>query len=738
MEKKEKRSFTNSKRCLLAAVLFFLVTVPFRRLFALTEVTEVRPAGAFPPVFGLLFGGWGALGCALGNLAADILSGYSPRICIWGFPAQFLYGYLPYLLWRCGKKDGRTAICLSNVRHVLKYIGIVFADTLFMAGALGMMLQLLHQGNLLSQSTLLLFFNNLAFSLILGIPMLIVADVIRGGNRRQTLTLTVRFVLLFLLLSVVSAALMGIVSYRELVRSAEDAVTVWNRIYIRVSVDFFVLCGLSVCFLSYLEKNITVPIETLAGIAGSYADREKLKKLKESGRDGELTEKRINSRELVAQCGKLSRIHGEPGDLAEAFRKMMLDVERYVDDITHITREKERIRTELKVASHIQEDMLPDSHTLLSGREEFTLRASMTPAKEVGGDFYDFFLLDEDRLAFLVADVSGKGVPAALFMVVAKTLLQNWTRNSDAADQVFSHTNRDLCRENKNGMFVTAWMGVLTLSTGRLVFVNAGHTRPLLKRKDGEYFFPEERCGFVLAGMEDTRYVQEELWMKPGDALFLYTDGVTEANDAKGGLYGEKRLKEALNRRPDSPPEETLKAVWEDVAQFQGEAEQFDDITMLCVRYNGNGFRELTGPADMARMPEVMEFVDGILKEEGVGGMTCEIVRAAVDEIFSNICRHSGAKETTVGVRVTQNNDGRLMARLFFEDDGTPFDPLARPDPDVRARMEERREGGLGIYLVKKQMDEIFYELVNGKNRLTAGKSDNARADKKAVRYEVP
>ena len=233
--------------------------------------------------------------------------------------------------------------------------------------------------------------------------------------------------------------------------------------------------------------------------------------------------------------------------------------------------------------------MLPDSGCARRDREEFSLYASMTPAKGVGGDFYDFFLTDEDHLVVLIADVSGKGVPASLFMVVAKTLLQSRIEGSSTLAEAVSAVNERLCTVNKNGMFVTAWIGVLELSTGLLTYVNAGHNPPLFGNGKKGYEYLKERSGFVLAGMEGMAYQQKTLQLVSGDALFLYTDGVTEANDEQGSLYGESRLLALLNSHAQEKTQQLAETVWKDVQDFQGEAEQFDDITMLALYYRGSG-----------------------------------------------------------------------------------------------------------------------------------------------------
>ena len=266
--------------------------------------------------------------------------------------------------------------------------------------------------------------------------------------------------------------------------------------------------------------------------------------------------------------------------LADRTRKLL---ERQIKD----SADKQQIASELSVATHIQTSMLPRIFPAFPAQKEFDIYAMTNPAKEVGGDFYDFFLVDDDHLAVVVADVSGKGIPAALFMVIAKTLIKDHAQRGTSPDVVFTEVNRLLCEANDEGMFVTAWLGVLELSTGHLSYVNAGHNPPLLRRAGGGYDYLRTRSGFVLAGVEETRYRSCSLELAPGDALFLYTDGVTEATDAEKQLYGEERLAAALNSHKDYAPKELLSAVRDDVEAFVGQAPQFDDITVLSLCYYG-------------------------------------------------------------------------------------------------------------------------------------------------------
>ena len=248
---------------------------------------------------------------------------------------------------------------------------------------------------------------------------------------------------------------------------------------------------------------------------------------------------------------------------------------------------RNRISTELDVATQIQADMLPSIFPAFPDRPEFDIYATMNPAKEVGGDFYDFFMVDDRHLAIVMADVSGKGVPAALFMVIGKTLIKDHTKAGRDLGEVFTEVNDILCESNNKGLFITAFEGILDLVTGEFLFVNAGHELPFIAREGRAYEPRKIRPGFVLAGMEGTQYAGGSMQLKPGDKIFQYTDGVTEATNAAQELYGMVRLEEVLKKNTFLPPKELLEAVKEDIDAFVGDAPQFDDITMLCVEYLG-------------------------------------------------------------------------------------------------------------------------------------------------------
>ena len=287
----------------------------------------------------------------------------------------------------------------------------------------------------------------------------------------------------------------------------------------------------------------------------------------------------------------LNRFNSEDeiGSLANSFSEMTVRIDQYIKDLTAVTAEKERIGAELNVATNIQADMLPRIFPAFPERTEFDLFAKMDPAKEVGGDFYDFFMIDEDRLGLVMADVSGKGVPAALFMVIAKTLIKNraLTGNYSGPGEVLEDVNNQLCEGNDADLFVTVWFGILTISTGEITFASAGHEYPVFYRQGKGYVIEKDKHGLPLATFEDQKIKDNYTKLEKGEVLYLYTDGITEATSEDKELFGEERMLETLTAHQDDSVEDLLKNVRADIDAFVGNAPQFDDMTMLAIRYLG-------------------------------------------------------------------------------------------------------------------------------------------------------
>ncbi|MBO7687076.1 MAG: SpoIIE family protein phosphatase [Kiritimatiellae bacterium] len=371
---------------------------------------------------------------------------------------------------------------------------------------------------------------------------------------------------------------------------------------------------------------------------------------------------------------------------------------------------------ELKMAKDIQLSALPNVFPPFPDETRFDIWASMETANEVGGDFYDFYFTGQDRVFFLVADVSGKGIPAALFMMRAKTLLKSAAQTGKPIAKAFEEVNNALGEGNSSCTFVTAWAAELNTRTGHVTYVNAGHNPPVLLH-DGKAELLKSRPSLALGAMPDVHYRVGDLYLKPGDEIYLYTDGIVEQPDSSGKLYGEDRLLKVLSG-PERRQKYLLDAVIADVREYAAGTEQADDCTQLVIRYRGEpdavSFEYAPTMEDLARAS-----ADLAAALESVPAKAKSKLLVAADEIFANIVRYSGATHWSMSVVLTHHPEG---VRLILSDDGKPFDPLAHRDPDTTLSAAEREIGGLGILIVKKTMSPVTYRRRNGNNILTMGK----------------
>ena len=408
----------------------------------------------------------------------------------------------------------------------------------------------------------------------------------------------------------------------------------------------------------------------------------------------------------------------------EEFASLSDDINSTVTTLKkYIAEAAARIDKELEYAKQIQLSALPSNFP--SG-EEYNICAQMIAAKEVGGDFYDFYKLNENTIAFLVADVSGKGIPAAMFMMTAKTIIKDLAESGMAVNEIFTRANAKLCENNESGMFVTAWMGILDIPSGKLQFANAGHNPPLLKKADGTFEYLKTRAGFVLAGMEGVKYRVGEITFAEGDRLFLYTDGVTEATNAQNELYGENRLIQFMNKNVSLEATNLLPELKNDIDEFVGEAPQFDDITMLIFDYKyKKGDEQMANkifPAKIDALSDVLAFVEQRLEDWNCSMKLQMAICVAIEEVFVNVA-HYAYKDGMGNVEFNISFDENTRNVTFqMIDSGVPFDPLKKEDPDISLSAEDRSIGGLGIFITKKTMDLVTYVYENGKNILTMTK----------------
>ena len=381
-----------------------------------------------------------------------------------------------------------------------------------------------------------------------------------------------------------------------------------------------------------------------------------------------------------------------------------------------------RFEKELEFAKSIQSSSLPSVFPPFPDHKEIDLHAFMDTAKEVGGDFYDYYFVGANKLAFLIADVSGKGVPAALFMMRAKTLIKSLAESGLSAGEVVRLANNNLCQNNEAGMFVTSWFGILNLETGDISFANAGHNPPLIRRDGGGFEYLRARAGLVLAGMEGVPYKEQSVKLNPGDQIFLYTDGVTEATNANNELYGEDRLLDTMNRCSSLSSKDLIGGVMEDLGRFVKEAPQFDDITMLSLRYFGiknEDERSIELGASIENVEKVTAFVEEALESVNAPVKVVTQIDVAIDEIFSNIANYAYGSATGKARVAFKPNKEKTEITLTFTDWGMAFNPLERETPDTTSSAEDKAIGGLGIFIVRKTMDDVIYERKDGKNILT-------------------
>jgi len=428
--------------------------------------------------------------------------------------------------------------------------------------------------------------------------------------------------------------------------------------------------------------------------------------------------------QTTAHLERVTARTDEIGDLARSFVTMERGLVRSVDSLKSTTAVKERMEGELSIARDIQMSMLPLTFPAFPEREDFSVYAQLHPAREVGGDFYDFFFGDDQKFFLCVADVSGKGVPSALFMAVAKTLIKSRAATDFSPASILSHVNTDLSRNNDSCMFVTIFLAVLDVATGRMTYTNAGHNPPYIKRSDGDLVRLDNRHGPVIGAVEGIAYREDEEILDPGDLFLMFTDGVTEAMDVDNALYGEDRLKNLLSQQDFDSAEQMVDLVVDDVWEFQGEAEQADDITVLAVSYSGASARGEIGHLDLkvTNRPEeigrVNENFNDFAGRYRVPESDRRRINLIFDELLNNIISYAfdDDEEHIIDVAVSLERD-RLVVTVA--DDGRPFNPFGRIPPETDLPIDNREIGGLGLHLVKNVMDEVTYQRLGTKNVAT-------------------
>ena len=530
------------------------------------------------------------------------------------------------------------------------------------------------------------------------------------GEKQRTVVRDIRIEGMGDFINVSAPILVGVVGYvhlgmdKKIIRAS-----IWSAIIGQQSLMFIIFL-VSVLVARLLVRRVSQPLSKLS---------EYVKQL--AAHDFSLP---------VTVQSNLALLPGESrdeiGELAASFIHMEKALKQSIENLKETTAAKERIESELKIAHDIQMSILPKIFPPFPDRSEFDLYATIESAREVGGDFYDFSLIDDHHLWFAIGDVSGKGVPASLFMSATKTLLRAIAGKGNRPDAILAELNEELCRDNDSGMFVTIFHGILHIPSGKLEYSNGGHNLPYVLSRNGTVEPLENTGGMALGVLKDTKYRAKTIQLQAGEGLFLYTDGVTEAMDSADNLFSDRRLCEFLQRANGSSPVELIRGVLSELERFSSGAEQSDDITTLAIHYLGE---DNHGSTTMNEQMSIL-FKNKLSEIERLGQVVEEFgalhhlppnlvfeINVALEEILTNVISYGyeDSDEHDIMMRLSCE-EGKVMAEV--EDDGRPFNPLDASEPDTNKPLEERPVGGLGIHLVRKFMDDVEYKRQQGKNLL--------------------
>ena len=634
-----KRLFTNKK---FIFIFSFCVELIFFYFFEHQMITGEYLLGDLwiSPIFGLMFGPYGALGQALATLVGELYQGLPPIESFIDFSIMFFISIFTYKLWYTTfKRHKITTPRFDSIYNVLKFIAII--------GIMAIVYWILINISLLATPYMKLAYplsgnitriayivNIFTFSIIFGLILIssfnilkiplqapkkfdspinipykyyVIIALISGTyllldrlsiihstylnniffmiciifiilfclNRRNetievvTLNYSIieEIILIFMLILSITL-IFNYSNFKNIINFIFPYVNSDFLLMIILAISSIVVILLSILHIYYVDRSITHPIYQLIDSTKEYQEHEK-----ENKNDFKLD--------------KYIKPDDDIGMLVKSFMKLKTLINENLNDLETTTAEKERIETELNIASNIQTSMLPKDFNEFSNNKPFEIHGFMSAAKEVGGDFYDFFNTDKNCINFVIGDVSGKGMPATLFMVKTMHLIRNKSEFRDKLSQVYEDVNNAACERNEENLFITSWIGKLDLDKGKLTYINAGHNPPLIKQNNEEFEYLNSSANLVLGLMEGMPYEEYELNLNYGDMIFLYTDGLTEANDNYKEFYGEERLKAILNKHKDEKLSEIINEIIKDLSKFCNNQEQFDDITMLLLRYTG-------------------------------------------------------------------------------------------------------------------------------------------------------
>ena len=722
-------------------VAYLAVLEGFLAVPQFNDIVQIRPASALGPVLGLFFGLPGIFGCATANLVSDILhEGATPFMLAGYFMIQIMYNGLPRWVWYLvNARSPRPYPRFDSASKTALYMALVLVDSACVNLAVYLFVGAPPESG---PSFVARGLNNVWMLLYIGLPLLYALErsplmpnpprwIHVPYRNIKKANLTQRFVIWFVIASALLMLLVSVLVIAFASGDEESFQTVVHTMFHEAAILIVPIFLPMFAFLHILERRFTRPIEVLALDQQTFIER----------MESDVEQGRRDMRIAVDERGTKPRY--EIAELYESTNKMRRDMVGFIERLYNITAERQRTATELDVAKQIQMSAVPHDFDSLTERFALDIAGFMRPAREVGGDFYDVFEVGERGVAFVIGDVSGKGVPAALFMMRAQSLLRQYLLETDDLGTAFTLANRQLCERNDAMLFVTAFACVVDTATGEVRFANAGHNPPVLKQ-NGKLGYLACRPGLVLGAMDVVKYREGSFACSPGEGLLLYTDGVSEAANAAEELYGEDRLLDTLARidasggegvpvgsdvqAPDvaaaasaaaaSSAQTAVNSLVASVDAFAGEAPQADDITMLAFRWNLPVAR-LTLPADDAELDNLFAFLEPICEGEGRTPKMVAQMMLVCEEVFVNICHYGfpdGQPRLPVDIEAAVDERAGCL-HLVFSDQGIAYDPLSHNAKKVDPT-DEQRKGGLGILLMRKYMDDLRYTRADGRNIL--------------------
>ena len=722
-------------------VAYLAVLEGFLAVPQFNDIVQIRPASALGPVLGLFFGLPGIFGCATANLVSDILhEGATPFMLAGYFMIQIMYNGLPRWVWYLvNAKSPRPYPRFDSASKTALYMGLVLVDSACVNLAVYLFVGAPPESG---PSFAARGLNNVWMLLYIGLPLLYALErsplmpnpprwIHVPYRNIKKANLTQRFVIWFVIASALLMLLVSVLVIAFASGDEEGFQTVVHTMFHEAAILIVPIFLPMFAFLHILERRFTRPIEVLALDQQTFIER----------MESDVEQGRHDMRIAVDERGTKPRY--EIAELYESTNKMRRDMVGFIERLYNVTAERQRTATELDVARQIQMSAVPHDFDSLTERFALDIAGFMRPAREVGGDFYDVFEVGERGVAFVIGDVSGKGVPAALFMMRAQSLLRQYLLETDDLGTAFTLANRQLCERNDAMLFVTAFACVVDTATGEVRFANAGHNPPVLKQ-NGKLGYLACRPGLVLGAMDVVKYREGSFMCSPGDGLLLYTDGVSEAANAAEELYGEERLLETLARidasggegahvvsdvqasdvaaaasaAAASSAQTAVNSLAASVDAFAGAAPQADDITMLAFRWNLPVAR-LTLPANDAELDSLFAFLEPLCEGEGRTPKMMAQMMLVCEEVFVNICHYGfpdGQPRLPVDIEAAVDERAGCL-HLVFSDQGIAYDPLSHNAKKVDP-VDEQRKGGLGILLMRKYMDDLRYTRADGRNIL--------------------